>query len=195
MNGITNPAMKNPYASVTPEVSQHRRGFLVVGILMIVLGTAAIAFPFAATLATELFVGWILAISGVLGIVQAFRASRWKGFLWSLLGALLALGVGILLLFYPLTGILSLTFLLTVFFISGGILRIILAFRLRPHDHWGWLLVSGILALLLAALILSRWPVAAAWVIGLLVGIDLIFTGLTSVMLSMAARRSGLTET
>ena len=195
MNGTTNPAMKKPYVSVTAEVNEHRRGFLVVGILMIILGTAAIAFPFTATLATELFIGWILAISGVLGIVQAFRASKWKGFLWSLLSALLALGVGTLLLFYPLTGILSLTFLLIVFFISGGILRIILAFRLRPHDHWAWLLVSGILALLLAVLILSQWPVAAAWLIGLLVGIDLIFTGLTSVMLSLVARRSRLAET
>jgi uncharacterized membrane protein HdeD (DUF308 family) len=134
-------------------------------------------------------VGWILVLSGALGLVHAFRAAKWKGFLLSLLWALLSLGVGIALLVYPFTGMLSLTLLITVFFLAGGTLRIVQALRLRPADYWGWLLASGILALLLGGLILAQWPMAATWVIGVLVGIDLIFAGWTSALLGMAARR------
>jgi uncharacterized membrane protein HdeD (DUF308 family) len=156
---------------------------------MVALGIAAIAFPFVATLAVELLIGWILAISGALGIVQAFRVAKWKGFLLSLLGALLSLGVGAVLLLYPFAGIVSLTLLIAALFLVGGAFRILLAFRVRPLDHWGWLLVSGILALVLAILILAQWPEAAAWVIGVLVGIDLIFSGWTLMLLAMAARQ------
>ena len=122
--------------------------------------------------------------------MHAFRAARWKGFILAMMGALLSLGIGILLL-YPLTGILSLTLVIAVFFMAGGLFRILLAFRLRPLDHWGWLLVSGILSLLLAAIILTQWPTAAAWLLGLLVGIDLMFSGWTLLMLGIAAARSG----
>jgi len=175
---------------ITSEVRENRSWFLALGIAMILLGIAAIAFPFSATLAVELLLGWILLVNGVFGIVHAFRSCRWKGFTLVMLGALLSLGVGILLLLYPLTGILSLTLVIAVFFTAGGILRILLAFQLRPLDHWGWLLLSGILSLLLATIIMTQWPAAAAWLLGLLVGIDLVFGGWTLVLLGMAAARS-----
>ena len=179
------------YPAITSEVREHRLWFLALGIAMVLLGIAAIAFPFMATLAVELLLGWILLANGALGIVHAFRASRWNGFMLAMLAALLSLGIGILLLLYPLTGILSLTLVIAVFFMAGGLFRILLAFRLRPLDHWGWLLVSGILSLLLAAIILTQWPTAAAWLLGLLVGIDLMFSGWTLLMLGIAAARSG----
>ena len=119
------------YPAITSEVREHRFWFLALGVAMVLPGIAAIAFPFMATLAVELLLGWILLANGVLEIVHAFRAARWKGFILAMMGALLSLGIGILLL-YPLTGILSLTLVIAVFFKAGGLFRILLAFRLRP---------------------------------------------------------------
>lgn len=190
MHRTADLSMPDKYPALTAEVKAHRRGFLAMGIVMLALGAAAVTFPFFATLAVALLVGWILAISGVTGIVHAFGIKHWKGFLFSLLGALLSLAVGMVLLFYPLTGMLSLTLLIATFFLASGMLRILLALRLRPADHWGWLLSSGALALVIGALILSQWPQASGWVIGVLVGIDLVFAGWISTMLAIAARRA-----
>lgn len=179
------------FTDVTEEVRRHRVGFFILGGLLLALGVAALAFPFYATIAVEVVIGWIFLISGIVAIVQALRAAKWKGFLWSLLGGLLSLGVGAILLLYPLTGVISLTLLLAVFFFAGGVLRLALAWQLRPLDHWGLLLLSGALAVTLAILILVQWPQAAAWVIGLCVGIDLVFTGSSTLMLAAAAGRAG----
>lgn len=173
---------------VTAEVHEHRNWFLGLGILLVALGVGAIIFPFAATIAIEVLIGWTLVISGVAGIVHAYRAARWKGCLFALLGALFSLAIGALLLIYPLTGALTLTLLIAAFFLAGGVFRILLALKVRPLDHWDWMLASGILALAIAVLILAQWPEAAAWIIGLLVGVDLIFGGWTSIMLALAAR-------
>lgn len=181
--------LKKP-GKVTAEVKENRIWFMVLGIVMVLLGIAAIVFPSVATFAVELLIGWILVISGVAGVVNAFHTSKWAGFLLSMFTALLALGVGIILLLFPFSGIFSLTLLLAAFLIASGVLRIFLAFRLRPLDHWGWHLLGGVLALVLAGLILSQLPEAAAWVIGLLIGVDLIFSGWTLIMLAAAARRS-----
>ena len=189
MSNTTDVRTGRPGAAVSAEVREHRVWFVLLGVAMMLLGIAALAFPFLSTLAIELLVGWILMLTGVVGLVHAFRAARWKGFALSLLWALLSLGVGIALLVYPFTGMASLTLLVGAFFLAGGILRIIQAMRLRPADYWGWLLTSGILALLLGGLILAQWPMAATWVLGVLVGIDLIFAGWTAAILGVAAGR------
>ncbi|PLW81354.1 hypothetical protein CWI75_16100 [Kineobactrum sediminis] len=178
------------YTLFTPEVKEKNRWFMVLGVVMFLLGIAAVAFPFVATLAMELLIGWIFTISGVIGMVTAFRTPKWKGFLFEILGSLLALGIGLVLLFFPMAGMLSLTLLVAAFLIASGIFRIFLAFTLRPLDHWGWQIVSGVLALVLAGLILAQLPHAANWVIGLLVGIDLMFSGMIMIMLATTARRS-----
>jgi uncharacterized membrane protein HdeD (DUF308 family) len=188
MTQIADTSSKENAAAYTNDVKVNRTWFMVLGIMMILLGGAAIVFPFVATLAMELFIGWALVIIGAMGIVSAFQAAKWKGFLLSMLSALLALGIGVLLLLFPLPGILSLTLLVAAYLIVSGILRIFLAFRLRPLDHWGWHLIGGSLALVLAVLILAQWPEAAAWIIGLLIGVDLIFSGWTLIMLAVATR-------
>lgn len=177
-------------AFLSEAVRRHRTSFLTLGLVMVALGLVAIALPFAATLAVEVFLGVILLLRGALEVFHAFRAADWKGFAWSLAGGVLALAVGLLLLFYPLTGMLTLTLLVAAFFLIGGVARVILATQLRPMDHWGWMLVSGILALLLAGLILWQLPEAAGWVVGLLVGIDLVFAGVTFALLGATARRA-----
>jgi len=178
------------YDSVTDELKRHRNWFLILGGVLIALGVAAIAFPFIAALSVNILVGVILLLSGALGLIHTFGAKGWKGVSISLINSLLALVVGVLLLLYPIPGILSLSLLIGLFFIATGILRGLLAWRLRPFDQWGWLMASGVVSLLLGVLILFLWPEAASWVLGLLVGIDLIFIGWTLLMLGLAARRA-----
>lgn len=175
-------------AAVSGDTRQNRGWILFFGIVLVALGLAAIAFPFVATVTVELLVGWILLISGGLGLVNALRTPKWRGFTFSLLGAALSLAIGLLLLAYPLTGVLSLTLVMAAFFAAGGTLRVMLALKLRPLDHWGWLLASGVLALALAALILVQWPLASARVIGLLVGVDLAAAGVVLIMLARTVR-------
>ncbi len=174
---------------VTGGVSANRSWFLGLGITSMVLGLAAIVFPFVAALTVELLIGWILVLSGIFGLIHAWRATRWRGFHFSLISSLIALGIGILLVLFPRSGILSLALLVSFFFIVTGIMRIMTAWRLRPLDRWLWLLLSGVVALVLALLILMLWPEAAGWVIGILLGIDLLFSGLTLILLWAAARR------
>lgn len=180
---------------VSAEVWENRMWFLTLGIALVVLGIAAIVLPLAATLATPTLLGTVLLGSGAMQILHALRASKWKGFLLSLTGGVVAFGVGVVMHAYPFEGILSLNFLTASFLTAIGVLRIVLALQLRPADHWSWLLGSGIAALILAAVILPQWPLGAAWIFGLLVGIDLLFAGWASIMLAGAARRTALPAT
>lgn len=174
--------------TVSTEFSGNRNWFLGLGIISALLGIAAIVFPLVAALAIELLIGWILVLSGIFGLIHGWRAGRWRGFHFSLVSSLFALGIGLLLLLFPRSGILSLALLVSFFFIVTGIMRIMTAWRLRPLKGWPWLLVSGIIPLVLALFILMLWPEAAGWVIGILLGIDLLFSGITLMLLATAAR-------
>jgi uncharacterized membrane protein HdeD (DUF308 family) len=169
-------------------LSRNWGWLLAVGILMIILGVVAIGAPVVATIAVQFMLGWLLVISGIAEGIHAFMVQGWRGFLFELLSALLYLGVGILLLVNPLEGALALTIVLAVFLLVEGIFKIIMALRVREHRGWGWLLASGIVSLILGALIWAQWPASGLWVIGLLVGIQLLFTGWALVMLALAAR-------
>ncbi|MAL94474.1 MAG: hypothetical protein CME40_05285 [Haliea sp.] len=175
-------------SAVSTEFSASRNWFLALGVISTLLGAAAIVFPLVAALTIELLIGWILVISGISGLIHAWRAGRWHGFHFSLVSSLFALGLGMLLLLFPRSGILSLALLVAFFFIITGIMRIMTAWRLRALKGWTWLLVSGIMPLVLAVLILMLWPEAAGWVIGVLLGIDLLFSGITLILLSTATR-------
>lgn len=169
-------------------LSRNWRWLLALGILMIILGVFAIGAPVVATIAFQVVLGWILVIGGIAQGVHAFMAKGWGGFLFELLSALLYLAVGALLLVNPVEGALALTIVLAAFLIVEGIFKIVMAWRVRGHARWGWLLASGILSLILGALIWAQWPSSALWVIGLLVGVHLLFTGWALIMLALAAR-------
>jgi uncharacterized membrane protein HdeD (DUF308 family) len=171
------------------ETLSRKWGWLLaLGILMIILGAWAIAMPKPATLAVQVALGWILVIGGIAEGVHAFMARGWGGFLLELLSAILYLVVGILLLANPVQGALALTLVLAIFLVVEGIFKVIMAVRVRDHRGWGWVLASGILSLILGAMIWAEWPASGLWVIGLLVGVQLVFTGWALVMLAMAAR-------
>ena len=169
-------------------LSRNWGWLLALGILMIILGVVAMATPVVATIAIQVMLGWLLVISGIAEGIHAFMVKEWRGFLLELLSAVLYLGVGLLLLVDPLKGALALTLILAVFLLVEGIFKIITALRVRDHRGWGWLLASGIVSVVLGVLIWKQWPTSGLWVIGLLVGIQLLFTGWSLVMLALVAR-------
>ena len=162
---------------------------LALGVMMLFFGFAIVLFPVAGTFAVEILFGLILLIAGISQVVFAFTVRGWGGFLLTLIAGLLYAAVGLLLLIYPLAGAITLTMLLGLFLLVAGALKIILSFGVKPEPHWGWLLFNGVITILLGLLILAAWPSDATWVIGLLFGIDMMFGGLTFLVLSSAARR------
>lgn len=164
--------------------------FLALGIVLIVVGFAAIVFPFVSTVAAKVVLGWLFLVGGVFMVIHAFSSQGWQGVLWSLLVGILYLVVGGYLAFFPLTGLLTLALMLILLFAAEGVFEIVMAFRVRPHEGWGFMLLSGIAALAVAFLIAMDLPSSATWALGLLVGINLLFSGWSYVFLAMAGRRA-----
>jgi uncharacterized membrane protein HdeD (DUF308 family) len=177
-------------AAVAKSMADHWILFLIEGIVLLILGALAIVIPPLATLGVTLFLAWIFLISGIMGLVTTFGARHAPGFWWSLISALLAIGAGLVLLAWPISGAVSLTLILIVFFIIEGIASIMYALEHRKQlsGRWGWMLTSGIIDLILAALIFSGLPGTAAWALGLLVGINMIFGGSALVAMALHAR-------
>jgi uncharacterized membrane protein HdeD (DUF308 family) len=164
--------------------------FLALGIVLLLAGVAAIAFPFLSTIAAKIMLGWLFLIGGVMMIVHAFQAPGWQGFLWELIIGILYAVVGAYLAFFPLTGLLTLAIVLAALFVAEGVFEVIMAFRVRPHEGWFWLLLSGIAALAVGVLIAMDLPGSAVWALGLLVGINLLFSGWSYIFLALAGRRA-----
>ena len=177
--------------ALSRALHKHWGLFLAEGIVLLVLGVLAIIVPQVAAFAVTILIGWLLLISGVLGLISTFWARHAPGFWWSLLSAVVAIVAGAVLLRWPVQGEVSLTLVLIAFFLVDGILSIVLALEHRHqlHGRWGWILMSGIIDLVLAAIILLGLPGTAAWAIGLLVGIDLVFAGVALIMVALAARQ------
>lgn len=175
---------------VTQSVREHWVLFLVEGIILVVLGVLAIVVPVVATLAVAILIGWLLLISGIVGLVTTFMARQAPGFWWSLLSGVLAIAAGIVLLGWPVSGAVSLTLLLIVFFTIEGVATIMYALEHKRElsGRWAWMLASGVIDLILAAMILAGLPGTAAWVLGLLVGINLLFGGASMIAMALHAR-------
>lgn len=167
-------------------VRENRGWFFALGVGFILLGIAAIVLPFAASVVTTLVLGWLMIVGGVFQGFHAIQNRRWAGFAWALLSAVAYVIAGVLLIRYPITGTLTLTLVLAVFFAANGILKIIRSVQHRTMPRWGWLLFDGILSVVLGVLIASRWPSTAAWALGLMVGIDLLFSGSSMLMIGAA---------
>jgi uncharacterized membrane protein HdeD (DUF308 family) len=168
----------------------HWKLFLFQGVVMVILGILAVAWPAVATLAVDIYIGWLFLISGIVGLVAMFSARDVPAFLWTLLTAALAMAVGVLLIWKPAEGAESLTIVLTAFFIAEGVFQIAGSFAYRDAmpGSWGWMLASGISDLILAGLLIMYWPVSAAWALGLLVGVNLITSGVAIVVTAIEAR-------
>ncbi len=171
-------------------VHAHWGLFLAEGIFLVVLGLVAIVSPPVATVAVELLVGWLILLSGVVGLIATWLTRRAPGFGWSLLSAVVGIVAGVLLLRWPLSGAFSLTVILTIFLAIEGLTSIFYALdhRRELSGRWTFMLVSGIVDLLLAGLIIAGLPGTAAWAIGLLVGVKLIFGGVALIAMALHAR-------
>ncbi len=178
--------------AVETSIREHWLLFLIEGIVLVILGLVAIVVPPIATLAVAVLVGWLFLISGIVGLVTTFMARQAPGFWWSLLSAVLGIAVGIVLLWSPLRAMVTLTLLLIVFFTIEGILTIMYALEHKKElsGRWAWMLVSGIVDLILAVIILAGLPGTAAWAIGLLVGINMVFGGTAMIAMAMHAKPS-----
>ncbi|MBW4469031.1 MAG: DUF308 domain-containing protein [Stenomitos rutilans HA7619-LM2] len=176
--------------STNNDVKSSLNGSIVVSILLILLGSAAIAFPFFSTLAAESWIAWIILFSGISKLVYTFQTREQGGFVWQLLLSLLYIGTAVLLFVYPLQGILTLTLALGAFLLTEGVFEIVYAFQKRNQPNWVWSLANGITTLVLGGLIWFEWPFNGPFAIGLLVGISIIFTGVSRIFLAIAARSS-----
>jgi uncharacterized membrane protein HdeD (DUF308 family) len=176
--------------AVNQALHDHWVLYLVEGVVLLVLGAIAIILPPLATLAATILFGWLFLISGVVGLFTSFMMRAAPGFWWSVVSAALGVLVGGWLLAQPISGAVSLTILLIAFFIIEGVVSIMFALdhKRELSGRWGWMLVSGIVDLVLAAVIISGLPGTAVWAIGLLVGINMVFGGTALIAMALHAR-------
>ena len=186
----SNLSISDMQHAVKDTVRHHWQLFLTQGVIMTILGVLAVIWPQISTVAVDVYVGWLFLLSGVVGLATMFLAQDVQAFLWLLLTAALSLFVGIVLLWHPVEGAVSLTLVLIAFFIVEGIFQIAASISYRDvfPDSWGWLLASGIADLILAALIIKGWPSTAGWALGLIVGVNLVTSGAAIIMVALAGR-------
>ena len=179
-------------SEMNAAVKAHWKAFLFEGILLAVLGLAAMIVPPLASLAVAIFLGWMFLISGIAGLVVTYWARQMPGFWWSLFSAALAVLAGLLLLARPMQGVLTLTIVVGVYFLIEGVTTIMYALEHRRElsERWSWLLASGLMDILISFLIISGLPGSAEWAIGLLVGINLVLGGASLVGMALAARKA-----
>jgi uncharacterized membrane protein HdeD (DUF308 family) len=187
---MTNPSFDAARDAVTRTVREHWKLFLIEGIILVILGLLAVALPLLAGLAVTILFGWLFLISGAVGLVTTFAMRQAPGFWWSLISAVLGIVVGVLLLVQPGVGLVSLTYVLTAFFIVEGVATIMFALEHRRQltGRWGWMLTSGVVDLFLALAILAGLPGSVGWALGLIVGINMVFGGASMIGMALSAR-------
>jgi uncharacterized membrane protein HdeD (DUF308 family) len=178
--------------AVANALHQHWRLYLAEGIALVILGFIAILVPPIATLAVTIVLGWLFLISGLIGLYTTFMLRHAPGFWWSLISAALGVLVGGMLLAQPVSGAFSLTLVVIAFFIIEGVASIMFALEHKRElsGRWGWMLVSGIVDLILAMFVFAGLPSTAAWAIGLLVGINMVFGGSALIAMALHARNA-----
>jgi uncharacterized membrane protein HdeD (DUF308 family) len=174
---------------MTADVRNATTWSIVLSVLMIATGLMAIGVPMIAGVAITALIAWLLIFSGLLHLVFAWRGGRAGAVLWEILLGIVYGAIGFYLLANPVAGLASLTLAIAFYLLIEGALEFVLSLQLRPLPASGWLLVDGIVTLLIAVMIWSTWPSSAAWVVGTLVGISMLFSGITRLMLSIAVRR------
>jgi uncharacterized membrane protein HdeD (DUF308 family) len=172
------------------EVRAHRTWFLCLGAVLIVIGTIAIGSTELMTMVSVMLLGWLLIFGGLFEIVHGFARRAWGGFFINLMGGALYAVTGILIITHPGVAAVTLTLMIAMLLIVAGTFRIFVAFS-TPIHHRGWLILNGAISLFLGFSIMSSWPSSGLWVIGLFIGIDMIFDGWTEVMLALNSGGSG----
>jgi len=162
---------------------------IALSILLIIAGFIALFIPFVSGVAITLIFGWLMILSGITHFIFAFKTHTRGGLIWEILIGIVYLFTGVYLILHPLDALLALTLILACYLFIEAVVEFIQFFQLRPRHGAGWLLVDGIITLILAIMIWRSWPASSVWVIGTLVGISMIFSGFSRLMLSLAAKR------
>ncbi len=193
---VNQPDIDRIQRAVATALHEHWGLYLAEGILLVVLGLIAIVIPPIATLAVEILFGWLFLLSGIMGLITTFMMRQAPGFWWSLISAILGIAAGVVLLLYPANGVLSLTLILIVFFIVEGVATIMFALdhKRELSGQWAFMLLSGIIDLVLAAIIFAGLPGTAAWALGVLVGINMLFGGSALIAMALHARSAAPTK-
>ena len=171
------------------EAKKNAGLLIFLGVLTVIFGVMAIAAPMITGITVAVFVGFLLLFTGIMRIVYAFKSGQWGSGIWGTILGLLGAVAGLLLIFRPMVGLLTLTLLLAIYFFVDGISEIIAAFKIKPDQGWGWVLFNGVIALLLGIMIWRQWPMSGAWAVGVLVGVHILITGWTMIVLGTGARR------
>jgi uncharacterized membrane protein HdeD (DUF308 family) len=174
----------------TAEMLRHASGWSILsGVLLIIFGMVAVGLPFLAALAVNVFIAWLIMFAGLVHLILAFHAHGAGSLIWKLLVGVAYLMFGAYLIWHPVLGIEALTLVLASLFLIEGVLDIVLFFKMRSTPGSSWVLIDGIVTLLLGLLVYVRWPSSSGWAIGFLVGVSMIISGFTRVMLSFAVRK------
>lgn len=173
------------------DTLREKRGwFIGLGIVFMALGALAILLPFIASLVTTVVIGWLMLFGGLFEGIHAVQNRRWGGSGWAIASAVLYVVAGLLVIAFPVTGTLTLTLVLAASFVAQGILKIVRAAQHRKMRAWPWLAFDGVLSLLLGLIVALGWPSTAAWALGVLVGIDLLFGGSSMLLIGLGTGRT-----
>ncbi len=163
---------------------------IALSILLIIAGFFAICIPWVSGVAITLLFGWLMILSGITHFIFAFKTHTTGGLIWELIIGAIYLFTGVYLILHPVDALLVLTLILACYLFFEAIVEFIQYFQLRPRHGAGWILVDGIITLILAIMIWRSWPASSVWVIGTLVGISMLFSGFSRLMLALAAKRA-----
>ena len=162
---------------------------VVWGVLMLVCGILAIALPLASSIGFVFVIGWLILLVGVWHLIFAFHSHSFGGVLWQLLLAIVYGFASIYMLMHPWLGLVTLTLVLAIFLLIEAALETALYFAIRRRTKAGWVLFDAVITLALAIFIWAQWPSSSTWVLGMLVGVSLIFSGISRLSLAAAMRR------
>lgn len=168
-------------------IRDHRGFFIFESLMFILLGILAVALPGLFTMSVEFLIAILFIVGGVVQLARTFQVSGTASIIATLVGAVIYGAIGILLLIYPMIGVLSLTMLFAVIFFAQGLIQIYWGLTSQYLKRWGWWIFSGILSIVLALIIWSEWPTSAIWFIGLLVGVNLLFYGFSLLFITLDA--------
>jgi uncharacterized membrane protein HdeD (DUF308 family) len=176
-------------STAAAAVTRRTHGWSVVwGVLLILFGLLAVALPLASSFGVVLVVGWMLVFSSAVQMLHAFQSNGVGHIVWKILVAVLYVGVGIYFLKNPMLGIAALTLAIGFFFLAEGVMDLAAYFKERKVRGSGWILLDGIVTLILGVMIWQHWPASSIWATGTLVGVSMVMTGVTRLMISVANR-------
>lgn len=177
---------------IANAINRNRTRYLIVGALLVAVGIISIIFPVVSTFATVFVIGWLLVIAGIVQGAHAMSYHETGAKIIGILIALVTLVAGLMIVYNPLIGTLSITMMITIYFLMDGIFRILAALRIRPHGGWSIMLLNGVVSLAMAFILFFALPGGALWVLGVLLGVNFVFMGLTLFTLVAAARNASL---